>query len=64
LCRERLGGPASIQGVVKDAKESRLKGAMFESSRKDGKQLFKPSKPTRQGRYISQVCNQAFTAFR
>jgi 5-hydroxyisourate hydrolase-like protein (transthyretin family) len=47
-------GPASIQGVVKDAKGQPIKGADVRVESKDGKQLFNTVKTDAKGRYISQ----------
>jgi 5-hydroxyisourate hydrolase-like protein (transthyretin family) len=47
-------GPASIQGVVKDAKGQPIKGANVQVASKDGKQLFNTVKTDAQGRYVSQ----------
>jgi len=47
-------GPASIQGVVKDAKGQPIRGADVRVESKDGKQLFNTVKTDKQGRYISQ----------
>ena len=47
-------GPASIQGIVKDAKGQPIKGANVQVASKDGKQLFNTVKTDAQGRYISQ----------
>jgi hypothetical protein len=47
-------GPASIQGVVKDAKGKPIKGADVRVESRDGKQLFNTVKTDTQGRYISQ----------
>jgi len=47
-------GPASIQGVVKDAKGQPIKGADVRIESKDGKQLFNTVKTDTKGRYISQ----------
>jgi hypothetical protein len=47
-------GPASIQGVVKDAKGQPIKGADVRVESRDGKQLFNTVKTDPQGRYISQ----------
>src|SRR4029077_9057683 len=47
-------GPASIQGIVKDAKGKPIKGADIRIESKDGKQLFNTVKTNTQGRYISQ----------
>jgi hypothetical protein len=47
-------GPASIQGVVKDAKGQPIKGADVRVESRDGKQLFNTVKTDAQGRYISQ----------
>ena len=48
------GGPASIQGVVKDAKGQAIKGADVRIQSRDGKQLFNTVKTDAKGRYISQ----------
>jgi 5-hydroxyisourate hydrolase-like protein (transthyretin family) len=48
------GGPASIQGIVKDAHGKPIKGADIRIESKDGKQLFNTVKTDTQGRYISQ----------
>src|SRR5437764_12433835 len=47
-------GPASIQGVVKDAKGQPIKGADVRVESKDGKQLLNTVKTDAKGRYISQ----------
>jgi 5-hydroxyisourate hydrolase-like protein (transthyretin family) len=47
-------GPASIQGMVKDAKGKPIKGADVRIESKDGKQVFNTVKTDAQGRYISQ----------
>jgi Carboxypeptidase regulatory-like domain len=47
-------GPASIQGVVKDAKGQPIKGADVRVESRDGKQLFNAVKTDTKGRYISQ----------
>src|SRR6476620_1151330 len=47
-------GPASIQGVVKDAKGQPIKGADVRIESVDGKQLFKTVKTDPRGRYVSQ----------
>src|SRR6476661_9783867 len=47
-------GPASIQGIVKDAKGQPIKGADVRIESVDGKQLFKTVKTDARGRYISQ----------
>ena len=47
-------GPASIQGIVKDAKGQPIKGADVRVESRDGKQLFNTVKTDSQGRYISQ----------
>src|ERR1043166_8614522 len=47
-------GPASIQGVVKDAKGQPIKGADVRVESSDGKQLFNTVKTDGKGRYISQ----------
>jgi protocatechuate 3,4-dioxygenase beta subunit len=55
LCAaDAWAGPASIQGVVKDAKGLPIKGADVRVESKDGKQLFNTAKTDAQGRYISQ----------
>src|SRR5215468_6173617 len=46
--------PASIQGIVKDAKGQPIKGATVQVASKDGKQLFNTVKTDAKGRYISQ----------
>src|SRR6266403_601041 len=47
-------GPASIQGIVKDATGKPIKGANVRIESRDGKQLFNTAKTDTQGRYISQ----------
>ena len=47
-------GPASIQGIVKDAKGKPIKGADVRVESQNGKQLFNTVKTDAQGRYISQ----------
>jgi hypothetical protein len=47
-------GPASIQGVVKDAKGQPIKGADVRVESKDGKQLFNTVKTDAKGHYVSQ----------
>ena len=47
-------GPASIQGIVKDAKGKPIKGADVRIQSQNGKQLFNTVKTDSQGRYISQ----------
>ena len=47
-------GPASIQGIVKDATGKPIKGANVRIESRDGKQLFNTVKTDTQGRYISQ----------
>jgi 5-hydroxyisourate hydrolase-like protein (transthyretin family) len=47
-------GPASIQGIVKDAHGKPIKNADVRIESKDGKQLFNTVKTDTQGRYISQ----------
>jgi Carboxypeptidase regulatory-like domain len=47
-------GPASIQGIVKDAKGQPIKGADVRIESRDGKQLFNTVKTDSKGRYISQ----------
>jgi hypothetical protein len=47
-------GPASIQGVVKDAKGQPVKGADVRIESKDGKKLFNTVKTDTKGHYVSQ----------
>ena len=47
-------GPASIQGIVRDAKGQPIKGADVRVESKDGKQVFNTVKTDAKGRYISQ----------
>src|SRR6476620_2887373 len=47
-------GPASIQGIVKDAQGKPIKNADVRIESRDGKQLFNTVKTDTQGRYISQ----------
>ena len=47
-------GPASIQGIVKDAKGQPIKGADVRVGSRDGTQLFNTVKTDVKGRYISQ----------
>ena len=47
-------GPASIQGVVTDAKGKPIKGANVRIESKDGKQVFATAQTDAKGRYISQ----------
>ncbi len=47
-------GPASIQGIVKDAKGQPIKGADVRIESRDGKQLLGTIKTDAKGRYISQ----------
>jgi protocatechuate 3,4-dioxygenase beta subunit len=47
-------GPASIQGIVKDAKGQPIKNADVQIASRDGKQLFATVKTDGKGRYISQ----------
>src|SRR6266487_5392267 len=47
-------GPASIQGIVKDAKGQPIKGADVRIESRDGRQLFNTVKTDAKGRYISQ----------
>jgi 5-hydroxyisourate hydrolase-like protein (transthyretin family) len=55
LCTANVwAGPASIQGIVRDAKGKPIKGADVRVESKDGKQLFNTVKTDTQGRYISQ----------
>jgi hypothetical protein len=47
-------GPASIQGIVKDAKGQPIKGADVRIESRDGKQVFDAVKTDMKGRYIAQ----------
>ena len=47
-------GPASIQGVVKDAKGQPIKNADVRVESRDGKQLFNTVKTDTKGRYLSE----------
>src|SRR6185436_3209539 len=47
-------GPASIQGIVKDAQGKPIKGADVRIQSQNGKQLFNTVKTDTQGRYISE----------
>src|SRR5262245_37812692 len=47
-------GPASIQGVVKDAQGKPIKNADVRVESKDGKQVFNTVKTDSQGRYTSK----------
>lgn len=47
-------GPASIQGIVKDAQGKPIRNADVRIQSKDGKQVFNTVKTDSQGRYISQ----------
>src|SRR5262245_23186125 len=47
-------GPASIQGIVRDAHGKPIKNADVRIDSKDGKQVFNTVKTDSQGRYISQ----------
>jgi len=47
-------GPASIQGIVKDATGKPIRGANVRIESRDGKQLFNTIKTDAQGRYISE----------
>jgi hypothetical protein len=47
-------GPASIQGIVKDAKGQPIKGADVQVSSRDGKQVLNTVKTDAKGHYISQ----------
>lgn len=47
-------GPASIQGIVKDAKGQPIKGADVRVESRDGKQLLNTVKTDAKGRYISE----------
>jgi len=47
-------GPASIQGIVKDAKGQPIKGADVRIESRDGKQLLGTVKTDAKGRYTSQ----------
>jgi hypothetical protein len=50
-------GPASIQGIVKDAQGKPIKGADVRIESRDGKQLFNTVKTDAKGHYISQGLN-------
>ena len=55
LCAATVwAGPASIQGVVKDAKGQAIKGADVRIESRDGKQLFNTVKTDAKGRYVSE----------
>ena len=47
-------GPASIQGIVRDATGKPIKSADIRVESKDGKQVFNTVKTDAKGRYISQ----------
>lgn len=47
-------GPASIQGIVKDAKGQPIKGADVRIESRDGKQVFNTTKTDGKGHYVSQ----------
>ena len=47
-------GPASIQGIVKDAQGKPIKSANVRIESRDGKQVFNTVKTDAQGRYIAQ----------
>jgi hypothetical protein len=47
-------GPASIQGIVKDAKGQPIRGADVRVESRDGKQLFNIVKTDAKGHYVSQ----------
>ena len=47
-------GPASIHGIVKDAKGRPIKGADVRIESRDGKQLFNTVKTDGKGHYVSQ----------
>ena len=47
-------GPASIQGIVKDAQGKAIKGADVRVESQNGKQLFNTVRTDTHGRYISQ----------
>ena len=47
-------GPASIQGIVKDAQGKPIKGADVRIQSQNGKQLFNTVKTDAKGRYISE----------
>src|SRR6516162_9585190 len=47
-------GPASIQGIVKDAKGQPIKNADVRVESRDGKQLFNTVKTDGKGHYVSQ----------
>jgi hypothetical protein len=52
------GGPASIQGFVRDAKGEPIKGADLRIESRDGKQVFRTVKTDPNGRYVSQGLQQ------
>jgi TolB-like protein len=52
--RIAAGGPASIQGFVKDAKGEPIKGADVRIESRDGKQVLSTAKTDLKGRYLSQ----------
>ena len=55
LCAANVwAGPASIQGIVKDAKGQPIKGADVRIESVDGKQVFKTVKTDARGQYVSQ----------
>src|ERR1041385_3725504 len=56
-------GPASIQGVVKDAKGQPIKGADVRVESKDGKKIFNKVKTEPRGRYVSQVLHPGVYGF-
>jgi hypothetical protein len=47
-------GPASIQGIVKDAQGKPIKNADIRVESRDGRQVFGTTKTDSQGRYVSQ----------
>ena len=58
-------GPASIQGIVKDAKGQPIKGADVRVESRDGKQLFNTVKDRREGSlHFTGSASRAFTGFR
>ena len=57
-------GPASIQGIVRDAHGKPIKNADVRVESRDGKQLFNTVKTDTQGRYISQGLQPGLIGFR
>ena len=52
--KSTVGGPASIQGLVKYAEGEPIKGADVRIESRDGKQLFSTVRTDPKGRYVSQ----------